>query len=56
MMHGSMNNKLNSGNSHYHSFQNVSSSFSVANNEMIEIYKTIILLVFLQGCLIWFPQ
>jgi len=56
MMHGSMNIKLNSGNSHYHSFQNFSSSCLLANNEMIEIYRTIILTVFLQGFSIWFPQ
>ena len=47
--HEGMKSRLNSRNSHYHSSHNFSSSCSLADNEMIEIYRTIILTVSCRG-------
>jgi hypothetical protein len=42
--------RLNSGNAHYHSVQNLLSSRLLSKNLKIRIYKTIILPVVLYGC------
>jgi hypothetical protein len=44
---------LNSGNTCYHSVQNLLSSCHLSNNVKIRIYKTIILPVVLYGCETW---
>jgi hypothetical protein len=43
----------NSGNAYYHSIQNLLSSCLLSKNVKITIYKTIILLVDLNGCETW---
>jgi hypothetical protein len=43
--------RLNSGNAHYHSVQNILSSRLLSKN--IKVYKTIILPVVLHGCETW---
>jgi hypothetical protein len=45
--------RLNSGNAHYHSAQNLLSSHLLPKNVNIRIYKTIILTVVLHGCETW---
>jgi hypothetical protein len=45
--------KLNSGNTCYHSVQNLLSSHLLSKNVKVRIYKTIILPVVLYGCKIW---
>jgi hypothetical protein len=45
--------KLNSGNSWYHSVQNLKSSHLLSKNVNITIRKTIILLEVLYGCETW---
>jgi hypothetical protein len=45
--------RLNSGNSCYHSVQNLLSSRLLSKNVKVKIYKTIILFVVLYGCETW---
>jgi hypothetical protein len=45
--------RLKSGNTYYHSMQNLASSSSLSKNIKIKIYITIILLVVLHGCETW---
>jgi len=46
--------RMKSGNVCYHSVQNLLSSSLLSNNIKIKIYRTVILLVVLYGCEIWF--
>jgi hypothetical protein len=45
--------RLNSGNSCYHSVQNILASRLLSRNVKVRIYKTIILLVVIYGCETW---
>jgi hypothetical protein len=53
-MHEEIKNRLNLGNSGYHSVQSLLSSGLLSRNLKVKIYKTIILPIVLYGCEIWY--
>jgi hypothetical protein len=52
-IHDEISSRLNSGNSSYHSVQNLLSSCLISKNPKIKIYKTVILPIVLCGCETW---
>jgi hypothetical protein len=52
-IHDEIKSRLNSGNSCYHSVQNLLSSCLISKNLKIKIYRTVILPVLLYGCKTW---
>jgi hypothetical protein len=52
-IHEEMKSELNSGNASYHSVQSILFSRLLSRNVNAEIYRTIILPVFLYGCETW---
>jgi hypothetical protein len=54
-IHEEIKIRLNSGNSCYHSVQNLSCFRFLSKSLKIKIYKTLILRVILYGCEIWLP-
>jgi hypothetical protein len=49
-IHDEIKSRLNSGNAHYYSVQNLLSFCLISKNLKIKIYKTVILPVVLYGC------
>jgi hypothetical protein len=54
LIHEEIRRRMNSGNTSYHSVQNLLSSRLLAKNVKIRIYKTIILPVVMYGCENWY--
>jgi hypothetical protein len=52
-IHEEIKSRLKSGNTCYHSVQNLLSSSLLAKNTYIKIYRTVILPVVLHGCETW---
>jgi hypothetical protein len=53
LIHEEIKSRLNSGNSCYHSIQNLLSSHLLSKNIKIRIYRTVVLPVVLYGCETW---